>query len=204
MGSLLGSNLPYPIRSFSTQVYFTFYCKTQDDKQYWIAKIKKVIIDFHTGIGRRARDAHTLANRRRSSDVTTKPPIAPKPKVSAKPDSHEHHRRLFSRPGPRKRFSAADSLGMASMDHAPVSKKKEDDLVLNYNPYAQAGGFTGEKQEVGLGRVCCGCVALSRLDVTHVVALRLAASGVARCLLFTCRAMSHVDIVVSVVGVVAS
>eukprot|EP00041_Stephanoeca_diplocostata_P032789 m.1061289 g.1061289 ORF g.1061289 m.1061289 type:complete len:1415 (+) comp24211_c0_seq1:247-4491(+) len=135
------------------KVYFTFYCKTQDDKQYWIAKIKKVIIDFHTGIGRRTREeAHMLPNaRHRPSDVpAAKPPIAPKPKVKvvAKADLAEHHRRLFSRPGPRKRFSAADSLGMASMDHAPVSKKKEDDLVLNYNPYAQAGGFTGEKQEV--------------------------------------------------------
>lgn len=30
------------------KVYFTFYCKNREDKQYWIAKIKKVIIDYHT------------------------------------------------------------------------------------------------------------------------------------------------------------
>eukprot|EP00037_Helgoeca_nana_P024512 m.261066 g.261066 ORF g.261066 m.261066 type:complete len:1180 (+) comp26657_c0_seq1:244-3783(+) len=94
------------------KVYFTFYCQTQEDKQYWIAKIKKVIIEFHT----------------QGQDKTA--PAA---------DGDGSKRRGYHFLNRRKKISASHSASLGTI--APVSKKREDNVLLNHNPYAQAGGY---------------------------------------------------------------
>lgn len=126
------------------KVYFTFYCKNQDDKQYWIAKIKKVIIDFHTQ-GKKPQP----------------PPAAINPKIKGKGISGERSkslreagtdpsspaaRRKFDfiqrRATHRKRFStSAGPVDKVALSHAPVSKAVPVDQRLMHNPFAQAGGF---------------------------------------------------------------
>eukprot|EP00038_Savillea_parva_P009572 m.184402 g.184402 ORF g.184402 m.184402 type:complete len:1211 (-) comp16139_c0_seq1:207-3839(-) len=101
------------------KVYFTFYCQTQEEKQYWIAKIKKVIIEFHTN-GRQAKSASTHDDKHGELGESGK-------------------RRGYHFRNRRKKISASHSASLGTI--APVSKKREDDVLLNHNPYAQAGGY---------------------------------------------------------------
>eukprot|EP00035_Acanthoeca_spectabilis_P002943 m.90395 g.90395 ORF g.90395 m.90395 type:complete len:1188 (+) comp11842_c0_seq4:230-3793(+) len=98
------------------KVYFTFFCQTQEDKQYWIAKFKKVIIDFHT------KDKSAVAAL----------------------DGESAKRRGYHFRNRRKKITASQSASLGTI--APVSKKREDDVLLNHNPYAQAGGYDEEPQ----------------------------------------------------------
>lgn len=126
------------------KVYFTFYCKNQEDKQYWIAKIKKVIIDFHTQGKKplpppaatkpripkrkqRGTNASDRTSKIRDSGVDQSSPSVSRRKFDF----------LQRRTTGRKRYSTVDPVETK----APVSKRALEDKKLTHNPFAEAGGF---------------------------------------------------------------
>ena len=120
------------------KVFFTFYCQSQEDKQYWTAKIKKVMIDFYRNIGT-ADHAHAMAE----ADQHDKKKSAA---ATSSPSSTRRRIEMFQRKATvRKRTSLAAAFATFK---APVQRKAETDATLTHNPFAHAGGFLGEAVEV--------------------------------------------------------
>eukprot|EP00039_Didymoeca_costata_P032940 m.39966 g.39966 ORF g.39966 m.39966 type:complete len:1183 (+) comp9615_c0_seq1:161-3709(+) len=150
------------------KVFFTFFCQSQEDKQYWIAKIKKAMIDFYSS--NKEGNAYT-------TNTTRRPKASGKLRRGSLPATgtqyeqqteYNHHdaetmsscssnantissspmrrKDKFSMKVPyRKRFSVTEPL-----EKPPVQSKPLMDEQLMHNPYAQAGGFTTTAPELRL------------------------------------------------------
>jgi hypothetical protein len=117
------------------KVFFTFHCQSQEDKQYWIAKIKKVMIDFY-------RDLSAREKLGSGKDATELGGSAEGAATDSPGTVEKANKKGLLRQKTKKRFNGP-------VDHLPpVQHTAETDETLMHNPFAHAGGFTGDAPAV--------------------------------------------------------
>ena len=132
------------------KVFFTFHCQSQEDKQYWIAKIKKVMIDFYRNLTTREKEAKEGGGsdiQAPAAEGTAAAAAAGSGNESSSTSSPKLHRKGMQRGTTRKRFNSS-AIGSFANTLPPVRKEAETDEKLTHNPFAQAGGFNGDMPEV--------------------------------------------------------